>query len=98
MILQKNKKPCDFLRNKFKISGYNCYYCSETVNLEEILKIDKKLKRMAPEKQEFLLDNLPSSSNPREPPFIHECDLGYDVLNICIECFKNARNKYQNNH
>lgn len=98
MILQKNKKPCDFLRNNFKISGYNCYYCSETVNLEEILKIDEKLKRMDPEKQEFLLDNLPSSNNPRETPFIHNCDLGYDVLNICIECFKNARNKYQNNH
>lgn len=98
MILQKNKKPCDFLRNKFKISGYNCYYCSETVNLEELLKIDEKLKRMDPENQEFLLDNLPSSNNPRDSPFIHECDLGYDVLNICIECFKNARNKYQNNH
>ena len=93
MVLQKNKKPCDFLRNKFKISRYNCYYCNETVNLEEILKIDEKLKRMDPENQEFLLDNLPSSNNPRDSPFIHECDLGYDVLNICIECFKKARNK-----
>ena len=93
MILQKDKRLCDFLRKALKSSGYNCYYCNETINLEELLKIDGKLKRMNSENQEFLLDNLPSSNNPREAPFIHKCDLGYDVLNICIECFKNAQNK-----
>jgi len=93
MILQKDKRLCDFLRNKFKTLVYTCYYCNETINLEELLKIDEKLKRMDPENHEFLLDNLPSSNNSREAPFIHKCDLGYDVLNICIECFKSARNK-----
>ena len=93
MILQKNKRRYDSLRKEFNDSVYDCYYCNGTINLEELLKIDEKLKRMDPENQEFLLDNLPSSNNPREPPFIHNCDLGYDVLNICIECFKKARNK-----
>ncbi len=93
MILQKDKRLCDFLRKTLKSSGYNCYYCNETINLEELFKIDEKLKRMNSENQEFLLDNLPSSNNSREAPFIHKCDLGYDVLNICIECFKNAQNK-----
>lgn len=93
MILQKDKRLCDFLRNGFKTSGYICYYCNEAINLEVLLKIDEKLKRMDPENHEFLLDSLPSSNNPREAPFIHKCDLGYDVLNICIECFKKAKNK-----
>lgn len=93
MILQKDKRLCDFLRKALKSSGYNCYYCNETINLEELLRIDENLKRMNPENQEFLLDNLPSSNNPRKAPFIHKCDLGYDVLNICIECFKKAHNK-----
>ncbi len=93
MILQKDKNLCDFLRKMDKSSEYNCYYCNETINLEELLKIDEKLKRIDPEDQEFLLDNLPSSNNPRERPFIHMSDLGYDVLNICRECFENAKNK-----
>ena len=93
MILQKDKRFCDFLRKVPKSSGYNCYYCNEPINLEGLLKIDEKLKRMDPENHEFLLDSLPSSNNPREAPFIHKCDLGYDVLNICIECFKKAKNK-----
>ena len=98
MILQKDKKLCDFLKKALKSSVYNCYYCNEPINLEELIKIDEKLKKIESENQEFLLDNLPSSSNPREAPFIHNCDLGYDVLNICIECFKKARNKLHNNH
>jgi len=93
MIHQEDKRLCDFLRKLPKSSVYNCYYCNEIINLEELLKIDDKLKRMDPENQEFLLDNLPSSNNPREAPFIHKCDLGYDVLNICLDCFKKARNK-----
>ena len=93
MILQKDKRFCDFLREAPKSSSYNCYYCNESINLEGLLKIDEKLKKMDPENQEFLLDNLPNSNNPRESPFIHKCDLGYDVLNICLECYKNAKNK-----
>ena len=93
MILQKDKRFCDFLGKQNKSSNYSCYYCNETINLEEVLKIDEKFKRMNSENHEFLLDNLPSSNNPREAPFIHKCDLGYDVLNICIECFKDAQNK-----
>lgn len=93
MILQKDKKLCDFLRKIHKSLGYNCYYCNEIINLEDLLKIDEKLKNMEPENQEFLLDNLPRSNYLREPPFIHKSDLGYDVLNICRECFENAKNK-----
>ena len=93
MILQKDKRLCDFLGKQIRSSNYSCYYCNETINLEEVLKIDEKFKRMNSENHEFLLDNLPSSNNPREAPFIHKCDLGYDVLNICIECFKDAQNK-----
>ena len=70
-----------------------CYYCSKTISLEEILKIDRKLKRMNPEDHEFLLDNLPISKKSPEPPFIHECNLGYDVLNICEECYYKAKSK-----
>ena len=93
MILQKNKRFCDFLGKRLKNSFYKCYYCNETINLEDLLIIDEKLKTMAPENHEFLLDNLPRSNNSREDPFIHKCDLGYDVLNICKECFKKARDK-----
>ena len=93
MILQKDKRFGDFLGKTLRNSGYNCYYCNESINLEELLKIDEKLKRIDSENQEFLIDNLPSSNNPREAPFIHICDLGYDVLNICIKCFKNAQDK-----
>ena len=93
MILQKDKGLCDFLGKLIKSSNYSCYYCNETINLEELLKIDEKLKGMNSENHEYLLDNLPSSENIRESPFIHNCDLEYDVLNICIECFKNAQNK-----
>ena len=91
MILQKDKGFCDLLRNVPKDSVYNCYYCNAATNLEEILKIDEKLKWMNPEDHEFLLGNLPSSNCPREKPFIHESDLGYDVLNICHECYKRAK-------
>ena len=93
MIGQKDKRFGDFLRKIIEASKYNCYYCSDTINLGELLEIDEKLKRMNPENHEFLLDNLPNSNNSRKSPFIHECDLEYDVLNICKECFKKARNE-----
>ena len=93
MILQKDKRLCDFLRKIHENSEYSCYYCNETINLGEILEIDEKLKEMNPEDHEFLLDDLPNSTNPRESPYIHKCDLGYDVLNICNECFNRVKNK-----
>lgn len=92
MIIQKDKGFFDFVRKLHKDSVYSCYYCNDTINMEELLIVEDKFKRMDPEDHEFLLDNLPNSDHPRKPPFIHKSDLGYDVLNICIKCFKRAKN------
>lgn len=70
---------------------YYCYYCNNPVILEALLKIDEKLKKLDPEDHEYILDNLPKSGNLRVAPFIHKSDLGYEVLNICTECFNNAK-------
>lgn len=90
MIIQNDIKFSDYLSKKLKVSIFNCFYCVEAVSVEDLMKIDKKLKKMDPETHEFLLDNLPNSNNPRQTPFVHESDLGYNVLNICFNCFKRA--------
>ncbi|MHA1395905.1 MAG: hypothetical protein ACTSRZ_20570 [Promethearchaeota archaeon] len=79
------------MNNKPEKHCYNCFYCSEPSNLEELLEVDKKLNKMDSENHEFLLDYLQNSSNPRIFPFTHQCDLGYEVLNICANCFKRAK-------
>ena len=91
MIGQKSIKLSDCLSKKLKIPEFICFYCTAAVNVEDLIKVDKNLKKMDPETQEFLLDNLPNSNKPRHSPFIHKSDLGYDVLNICFNCFKRAQ-------
>jgi len=86
----KSKK---FLRSGINIREYKCYYCGKKSNLEELIKVDQELKRMDSEDHEFLLDNLPISKNSRDPPFIHMADLGYKVLNICRNCYEQAKIK-----
>ncbi len=92
MILQK-KIQSDYVSKRNKPKVYYCFNCNGQVILEDLLEIDKKLGKLNPEDHEFLLDELPNSNNPRRFPFIHKCNLGYDVLNICKSCFKNAYNK-----
>ena len=92
MLSKKELKLSDCLNNKPESFKYNCFYCNESANLDDLVKVDKKLKKMDPEEHEFLLDNLQNSNNLRVPPFIHKCDLGYEVLNICIKCFERAKN------
>jgi len=64
-------------------NDHKCYYCGKTVEEKELLRVDQVLGEMEGEEREFLLDDLPQSDNPREQPFVHKSDLGYDVLNIC---------------
>lgn len=73
-------------------SKFRCYYCLNLVELKELEAVDEKLEKMNSEMQEFLLDYLPSSKLPRKKPYIHMSDLGYNVLNICLSCFRIAKN------
>ncbi len=79
---------------KYKKRRYFCFFCNSQVKLSELKNIDSKLKEIQSEYQELILDYLPQSNNPREKPFIHKSDYGYDVLNICHKCFKKAYNDY----
>ena len=81
---------------KFKKRKFLCFFCNSPIALSELKKVDIKLKEIQSEYQEFVLDCLPLSNNPREKPFIHKCDYGYNVLNICQKCFQKAYNDHLN--
>jgi len=80
---------------KDKDPKFRCFYCSSSISMEDLKKVDRKLKKMDSEIQEFLQDLLPDSNLPREKPYTHLSDLGYEVLNICPKCFRNAKNELE---
>ena len=79
------------MENQPDSQRYNCYSCDGFCTLDELLKVDNKLKKMDPEEHEFLLDELKKSNGIRKIPFTHMSDLGYEVLNICPTCYIRAK-------
>jgi DNA-directed RNA polymerase subunit RPC12/RpoP len=69
---------------------YKCYYCDSKTSLKEVSSVERQLKNMDGEDQEFIYDELPNSSKPRKKPYTHLSDLGYQTLNICRGCFNQA--------
>lgn len=71
-----------------------CVYCEKEIGLEELLQVDLSVKNMDSEEAEFIWDQLPEVPlNKRKiEKFLHMSDLGYKVLNICMECYQGAIN------
>jgi len=73
---------------------YRCWYSGKQTNLAELKRVDKKLKSLSKEELEELYDLLGKSKRPRKEPYVHTpAELGYPVLNICIETLNKALNK-----
>ncbi len=72
---------------------FKCFYCDTTVNFNDLIWVDDKFNQLESEEHEYILDYLHLSINSersRANPYVHESDLGYDVLNICRNCFGKA--------
>ena len=86
------------MHNIYKINStrYCCFFCNSLAKLSELQKVDNILKETSSEHQELILDHLSNSRNPRKKPFIHKSNYGYEVLNICKNCYEQALNSYEN--
>lgn len=92
-MIQNNEKVPLLSKNSYN-ANYRCFYCKGKVKLDELQQVDQKLKHLESEEYEFLIDELPESTIPRQKPYIHSSDLGYDVLNLCLKCFIEAKEEF----
>jgi len=79
--------------NPPKSKEYKCFYCNKYIGLKELREVDQILSSFDPEDHEFILDALPPINKPRTSPHLHMSNLGYEVLNMCRECFDKAERK-----
>lgn len=71
--------------------GLKCYYCNRNVKLKELLYVDNELNNMHIDVYEELMYELDDPEKPKQDPYVHMSDLGYEVLNMCkvhIEWYK----------
>ena len=70
-----------------------CAYCEHAVLISELAVVDCRMKSIAeidPEFYEFILDQLGETLS-NGSAFVHRpSDLPYDVINVCINCFRQA--------
>jgi len=77
------------------LKNLKCNYCKKSISKEEAIAVDKKIKELCEDDHEYLMDNFPKRKNYSKEikkQFLHECDYGYDVINICKSCYN--KNSY----
>jgi len=81
-----------------KEKNYNCIYCQKEVGLVELLRVDSTVKEMDSEEMEYVWDEFtePNMEARKIPKYSHMTDLGYSVLNTCMDCYQKALKKYEN--
>lgn len=77
---------------------YNCIYCQKEIKLNELLQVDSTVKEMDSEEMEYIWDQFGEASIEarKSPMYSHMTDLGFLVLNVCMDCYQKALKKYQN--
>lgn len=70
-----------------------CHYCGKMVSKRTLIRVDEELEEMDSEMHEFVLDMLPKSNLPMSRPYTHRMHepYGFDLLNMCGKCFKEAK-------
>ena len=73
-----------------------CINCRRNVDINELLHVDLSVKNMDPEKAEFIWDQLPEVplDDRKIEKYLHMSNLGYKVLNVCLEYYQKALKKY----
>ena len=73
-----------------------CIYCGKKVKINKLLQVDLSVKNMDSEEVEFIWDQLPEIPLDKRKieKFLHMSDLGYKILNICMDCYQKALKKY----
>ena len=76
----------------------HCIYCKKKVGLKELVEMDSIIRDLDSEEAEFIWDQLPEIAMDErdQDKFLHMSDLGYKVLNVCMDCYQKAVKKYQN--
>ena len=74
-----------------------CVYCGKKVKINELLQVDLSVKNMDSEQAEFIWDQLPKIGMDKRniKKFSHMTDLGFKVLNVCMDCYQKALNSYR---
>ena len=74
-----------------------CIYCKNKVDLKQLLQVDLIVKSMDSEKMEFIWDQLPSINleERKIEKYLHMTDLGFKILNVCMNCYHKAINSYE---
>lgn len=77
---------------------YECFYCNKKAELNELLQVDSTVKEMDSEEMEYVWDQFPEASIEARkiPKYSHMTDLGFSVLNVCMDCYQKALKKYEN--
>lgn len=84
--------------SKNENENLECAFCKKKTELKELLQVDLIVQDRDSEEMEFIWDQLPDISleERKNEKYIHMSDLGYKILNVCMECYQNAFKNYQN--
>ena len=85
------------LENSNNNKNLQCVYCKKKVTLNELLQVDLLTQNRDSEETEFIWDQLPNISleERKNEKFLHMSNLGYKVLNVCMECYQKAIKKFE---